>query len=68
MTIAPAYGRDYKTKAEVLAALDAGKDFLTQGLDSGYVSLSELPDGRHSVRYKKLTQQLYIKVKDGKRV
>ena len=30
-TLIPAYGRDYKSKAELQADLDAGKDFLTVG-------------------------------------
>jgi len=28
MTLTPAYGRDYKSKAEVLADFDANKDFI----------------------------------------
>jgi hypothetical protein len=42
----PAYGRDYKSKAEVVAALQAGKDFV--GTDFGspfdgrYVNLPQL--------------------------
>lgn len=30
MTVVPAYGRDYKSKKEVQADWDAGKDFLIQ--------------------------------------
>lgn len=31
MTVTPAYGRDYKTKGEVLKAWSDGKDFIIQG-------------------------------------
>lgn len=28
MTLTPAYGRDYKSKAETIAAFESGKDFI----------------------------------------
>lgn len=45
-TVTPTYGRDYKSKALAIAALEAGKDFqlATYGR-SGYVSLSDFAPG-----------------------
>ncbi len=38
----PAYGRDYKTKADVLADWEAGKDFLIQDMfESGYINKAD---------------------------
>ncbi len=34
MTLTPAYGRDYKSKKEVLADFDAGKDFVANDIQS----------------------------------
>lgn len=70
-TLVPAYGRDYKSKKEALEALNAGKDFLAQGIGgSGYTTLVELlkfAPGTKSVtvRYKKLTQVAVFKIRDG---
>lgn len=42
LTLTPAYGRDYKTKAEAEAAWTSGKDFQIQ--PSGvYTSIRDLP-------------------------
>jgi len=42
LTISPAYGRDYKSRAAALAAWHEGRDFLNQSLSGGrYVSRSE---------------------------
>lgn len=35
VTVVPAYGRDYKTKAEVKAAFNEGKDFTVNDFFSG---------------------------------
>lgn len=35
ITVVPAYGRDYKSQAEVQAAYDEGKDFIVQDIGSG---------------------------------
>ena len=44
-TLVPAYGRDYKSKAAVLADWEAGKDFLmTYKLSDGYVNVVQLAD------------------------
>ena len=64
----PAYGRDYKTKAQVQADLDSGKDFIV----SSYVG--DPSDGRLTnnqdfggqsvmVRFKRMTVQYSFKVK-----
>jgi hypothetical protein len=36
MTIIPGSGRDYRTKAEVLAAFEADKDFIVADMSSRY--------------------------------
>lgn len=61
MTIVPANGRDYTSKAKLLADFKAGKDFIVQDISSPYdgkhVNISDLRSaGITSVnaRYKKL--------------
>ena len=45
ITIGPAFGRDYTSKAKALADWDANKDFVIHDLfTSGYVSKSQTPD------------------------
>lgn len=69
VTLTPAYGRDYKSKKEVIAALNKPEDFLANHYTgTTYCSVRDLADGEHSVRYKKLTQQAIVKVKDGKAI
>jgi hypothetical protein len=63
-TLVPAYGRDYKSKAAVIADFLGGKDFMLQGINGcGYVSISDYvnPDSV-SLRYSKLTKQTIVKV------
>lgn len=55
MTLTPAYGREYKSKKEVEAALSEGKDFILQP-EGQYINYEQLPSGFHQVRYKRLTQ------------
>lgn len=53
MTLQPAYGRDYKSRAAVLADLKAGKDFLTVGRGP-LINLPQIlaePGGDVNVRY-----------------
>ena len=57
--LVPAYGRDYKSKAEVRKDWDANKDFMTPNRQ--YTSKQELkkmyPDLKEiTIRYKKVTQ------------
>lgn len=66
-TLTPAYGRDYKSKKEVLTDFENGKDFLFNSFDSqGYCNKQDLIDkGIESVqiRFKKNTQVIIVKVK-----
>ena len=59
----PAYGADYKSKKEVQAAWDAGKDFLIQDLMlHGYVNKDDKPaDMVLNIRYKRQTMVHVIK-------
>lgn len=61
LSAVPAYGRDYKSKKEVMADWEAGKDFIVQ--PSGrYVSKSDLPRGTTlNIRYKRLTMVCVVK-------
>jgi len=62
ITLVPAYGRDYKSKKEVQADWDAGKDFIIQSFGHRYdgkpANKSDLAQetGEVFIRYKKLTQ------------
>ena len=57
-TLTPAYGRDYKSKGQVIEALQAGKDFVFNAFghadDGRYCSLSDLKDGKFTVRFGQL--------------
>lgn len=60
-TLTPAYGRDYKSKKEVIAAFNAGKDFIYNDLsspyDGKYCSIRDLQKGKVlRFRYKQLTE------------
>jgi len=55
--VVPAYGRDYKTKAEIIADWQAGKDFMQSSIFSGgsYVNNSvNGPNVTICVRYANL--------------
>lgn len=56
-TLVPAYGRDYKSKAAVLADFLAGKDFtLCTPMGQTYCSIRDFaPNVRVNLHYKKLT-------------
>ena len=61
MTLVPAYGRDYKSKKDVLADFNAGKDFVIADFSSPYdgkpANKQDLADEKRiHIRYKKLTQ------------
>jgi len=63
--LVPAYGRDYKSKAAVLADLKAGKDFqiadMSNPWDGSYTSISDLGDyDQVSIRYKRLMNQAFF--------
>ena len=59
MTLTPAYGRDYKSKALAIKDFDAGKDFVANTYNhEGYITKSELLEmniHEVNIRYKKLT-------------
>lgn len=68
MTLTPAYGRDYKSKAEVLADFNANKDFVIADIfhpNSGaYANKADLQGNERTIniRYKRLTQIVVIKL------
>jgi len=68
MTLTPAHGRDYKSKAEVLAAFNANKDFVIADIfhpNSGAYCNKEDLSGREksvNIRYRKLTQIVVVKL------
>jgi hypothetical protein len=73
MTLQPAYGRDYKSKAAVLADFDAGKDFIVADLFSGYgfdkpinkPQVLEMGVRSVNIRYARNTKVAVIKVEEG---
>jgi len=67
-TLVPAYGADYKSKKEVIAALDAGKDFLCEPHGS-YINLAGIVEAKLcnvTVRYKRLSQCMVFNIVNGK--
>lgn len=63
-TLTPAYGRDYKNKAAVLADFNANKDFVQNGFaSSGYVSKGDMnPGDTANIRYDKLRKVAVVKL------
>jgi len=61
LSAVPAYGRDYKSKAEVLAAWNEGKDF--QIMPSGqYVNKNDKPANvTLNIRYKRQSMVCVVK-------
>lgn len=69
MTLTPAYGRDYKTKKEVLTDWNADKDFQIADMFHGsgsYTNRADLVAMKHSgfiiIRYARLTKLVSIKL------
>lgn len=67
MTLTPAYGRDYKSKADALAAFRGGKDFIINDVTSPWdgkpCSISDLSEGeRVKIRYKGLRNVFVVEV------
>ena len=63
LTLMPAYGRDYKSKQEVLADWNAGKDFRI-ATASGYINKEDAIKGsvkEVNIRYRGLRQVAVIK-------
>lgn len=72
MTLVPAYGRDYKSKKEVLEAFSADKDFDASnnlfnaravGTYTNKTDLLNMGIDSVTIRYKKLTQCVVVRVK-----
>jgi len=66
LTVTPAYGRDYRTKAAILAAWAEGADFLVAGRYSGtYANLRDAD--RHNLtvwgRYNSLRDKVLLRTK-----
>jgi hypothetical protein len=67
-TLTPAYGRDYTSAADTVAAFDAGKDFILASVfhGGGYVSRRDFkPGDRVRLRYSKLRKVAVYTVKGG---
>ena len=69
ITVVPAYGRDYKSKATVLADWNANKDFVIQDISSRWDGkpMNKLDAERSgittvNVRYQRLRKVMVIKV------
>jgi hypothetical protein len=67
MTLVPAYGKDYKSKAEVTEAWDSGKDFQIASVGpymGAYVTKRELvgKEKEVTIRYRKLAQVVVLKL------
>jgi hypothetical protein len=65
--VSPAYGRDYKSRAEAVSDWEAGKDFVLEGLHGGtYCNIEGARQSRVSavnIRYKRKTQVAVVSVK-----
>ena len=63
--LTPAYGRDYKSKAEVIAAFEAGNDFMINDpWTTEICSIRDFGAGQTvQIRYGKLRKVLMYKVK-----
>ena len=56
--VTPAYGRDYKSMAQVKEAWHAGNDFLIHGK---YVSIRDVPNDKQVwARYARLTKMVRV--------
>lgn len=70
ITLTPAYGRDYKSKKEIMADIADGKDFIYNDFSSPWDGrpCSPLKDltGIVMVRYAKLTKVITVRIADGK--
>ena len=69
----PAYGRDYKSKAAVLEAYNAGKDFIIADISSRWNGMaankSDLAvEGKVKIRYAKLAKVIIVDAVSGKEV
>jgi len=66
MTVSPAYGRDYNSKAAALADWAAGKDFVVcdpfHGAPGAYINKADADCAglQIKLRYKRLTQAVMV--------
>jgi len=64
MTLTPAYGRDYTSKAKVMADLKANKDFIINEFGNRYdgkpINLEQI-DQPVMIRYQRLTKVFVFK-------
>jgi len=73
LILSPAYGRDYKSKAEVLSAFNSEKDFIINSVMPGYAGLycskrdlsSFIRDGftHIEIRYRKMTMCIFLDIR-----
>jgi len=62
VTLTPAYGRDYKSKAAALRDFEGGKDFMFQP-HGKYCSIRDFPKGTEvKIRYGKVRKCLVTKI------
>lgn len=65
-TLAPAYGRDYTNRKQIIESLNAGHDFMINTFNgSGYCSISDLADGRFQVRNASLRKVWMVTISEG---
>lgn len=66
--LVPAYGRDYKSKAEVQRDLDAQKDFKICDFhspdDGRSINPNQIPGQTVMIRFCRLTKQFPFKIKE----
>ena len=64
MTLTPAYGRDYKSKKDVLKDWEEGKDFIIADISSPWdgkpANKNDLKGKTVYIRYRKLTQIMKV--------
>ena len=61
-TLTPAYGRDYKNKASILADWNDGKDFVLEP-EGAYINKEQVKKGvTVNIRYAQLRKVLPVKV------
>jgi hypothetical protein len=69
----PAYGRDYKNKAEVLTAYNAGKDFIITDITNRWNGMAAnnadlKVEGKVKIRYGLLARVIVVDAVTGKEV
>ena len=71
INLVPAYGRDYKSKSEIIVGLKAGNDFkimdISNPYDGSYIDLNQIKEAGYEevyVRYSKHTKITVIKSKE----